>query len=181
MSLPVGRQKIFGLGYALLIFVYEKTDDPRTTSSTLNILHTVFVEPHRTGDFQMTRLIRQMLENEAIAEDLVALADVEAYERSKHLEASNPVKWRSGIKHDCSKVMELTKVGARFVNAFGETASLEDAYLYPMFKSSDVANGNTVSTSRWMIVPQQAVGEDTTELQHKAPCAGHTYQNISRC
>src|SRR5665213_279438 len=67
------RQKIFGLGYALLVFVYDKTDDSKTTTSTLNILHTVFVEPHRTGDFQMTRLIRQMLENEAIAEDLVAL------------------------------------------------------------------------------------------------------------
>jgi hypothetical protein len=32
------RQKIYGLGYSLLVFVYEKTDDPRTRTATLNIL-----------------------------------------------------------------------------------------------------------------------------------------------
>lgn len=67
------RQKIFGLGYALLVFVYEKTDDPKTTTAILNILHTVFIEEHRTADFTMTRLIRQHLEVGCNAEDLIGL------------------------------------------------------------------------------------------------------------
>ena len=46
------RQKIFGLGYSLLVFVYEKTDHPATSTGTLKVLHTVFVERRRTGDFQ---------------------------------------------------------------------------------------------------------------------------------
>lgn len=43
------RQKIFGLGYHLLVFVYDKKDDAQTNTATLNILHTVFVDQNRTG------------------------------------------------------------------------------------------------------------------------------------
>lgn len=67
------RQKIFGLGYSVLVFVYEKKDDPKTTTAVLNILHTVFVEERRTADFTMTRLIRQHLEVGCNAEDLIGL------------------------------------------------------------------------------------------------------------
>ncbi len=67
------RQKIFGLGYGLLVFVYEKTDDSTTSTAILNILHTVFVEESRTGDFTMSKLIRQSLDANCNAEDLVAL------------------------------------------------------------------------------------------------------------
>ena len=40
------RQKIYGLGYSLLIFVYEKTDDHESRSGTLNILHSIFLQAH---------------------------------------------------------------------------------------------------------------------------------------
>lgn len=67
------RQKIYGLGYAVLVFVYEKKDDSKTTTAILNILHTVFVVQHRTADFTITRLIRQNLEVGCNAEDLIGL------------------------------------------------------------------------------------------------------------
>jgi len=67
------RQKIFGLGYALLVFVYEKTDHPKQRTANLNILHTVFVDQHRTADFTMTRMLRDALQAGANAEDLIAL------------------------------------------------------------------------------------------------------------
>ena len=35
------------------------------------------------------------------------LADVDAYERWKHLQGGELYRWRSGFKHDCAKVMEL--------------------------------------------------------------------------
>jgi hypothetical protein len=66
------RQKIFGLGYNLLVFVYEKMDNPKTRTGMLNILHTIFVEAHRTGDYQMTLGLRQILENDANEEDIIA-------------------------------------------------------------------------------------------------------------
>jgi hypothetical protein len=65
------RQKIFSLGYSLLVFVYDKTDAPETHTAILNILHTVFVDAHRTADFTMTKLVLKHLEAGCNAEDLV--------------------------------------------------------------------------------------------------------------
>ena len=66
------RQKIRGLGYSLLVFVYEKVDDASTRTSRLNILHTIFVDKTRTGDYQTTRGIREIIERDGNLEDLVA-------------------------------------------------------------------------------------------------------------
>lgn len=66
------RQKIFGLGYSLLIFVYDKQDNSSLRTATLNILHTIYVNAERTGDFQMTRGIRNILANEGNKDDLIA-------------------------------------------------------------------------------------------------------------
>jgi len=67
------RQKIFGLGYSLLVFVYDKKDDPKRRTAILNILHTIFVEKRRTADFTMTKLMRQHLEAGCNVEDLIGL------------------------------------------------------------------------------------------------------------
>lgn len=66
------NQKVFGLGYSLLLFVYEKKDDERTQTGTLNILHTIFVEKERTADYQMTTGVLQILKNNGNEDDLVA-------------------------------------------------------------------------------------------------------------
>ena len=66
------RQKVLGLGYSLLIFVYEKTDDDARRTGNLHILHTIFVEASRTADYQTTRGIREIIEREGNWDDLVA-------------------------------------------------------------------------------------------------------------
>lgn len=66
------RQKIYGLGYNLLLFVYEKIDDPSKRVSTLNFLNCSFIYEHRTGDFQITKTLSQMLENQANSDDIIA-------------------------------------------------------------------------------------------------------------
>jgi len=66
------RQKIFGLGYSLLLFVYEKTDKPETRTATLKILHTVFVEAKQTGDYQMTAGLKEIIARQGNEDDLVA-------------------------------------------------------------------------------------------------------------
>lgn len=66
------RQKIYGLGYSLLIFVYEKTDDHVQRTARLNILHTVFVEKQRTGDHQTTTGLLKLIENHANKDDVLA-------------------------------------------------------------------------------------------------------------
>ena len=66
------RQKIYGLGYNLIVFVYEKSDDPINKTARLDIQHTIFIEKERTGDYQMTRGLREIIERDGNAEDLIA-------------------------------------------------------------------------------------------------------------
>ncbi len=66
------RQKVYGLGYHLLVFVYNKADNEKSRTSRLDILHTIFVDRSRTADFQMTKGVLQILANEGNADDLVA-------------------------------------------------------------------------------------------------------------
>ncbi|MYF19183.1 MAG: hypothetical protein F4218_00695 [Synechococcus sp. SB0677_bin_5] len=64
-----------------------------------------------------------------------------------------------------------TVVGARdgeLVNGLGKVVEVEDAYLFPMLKSSDVAKEQRCA-NRMMIVPQQGIAEDTSHIQRDAP------------
>jgi len=67
------RQKIYGLGYNLLIFVYEKVDNNKSKKSRLNILHTVFVNKECTADYQLTTSINRILDNNCNKDDLTSL------------------------------------------------------------------------------------------------------------
>ena len=66
------RQKIFGLGYNLLLFVYEKIDDPKTQTANLNFKSCSFIAKERTGDYQTTKSILQMIDNGANTDDISA-------------------------------------------------------------------------------------------------------------
>ena len=66
------RQKVFGLGYSLLVFVYDKTDDERARTGTMNILHTILVDRRRTADFQTTTGLRRILQNDGNIDDILA-------------------------------------------------------------------------------------------------------------
>jgi hypothetical protein len=66
------RQKIYGLGYHLLVFVYDKADDADRRTSRLNIQYVIFVDMERTADFQSTRGVLQILRNDGNADDLIA-------------------------------------------------------------------------------------------------------------
>ena len=66
------RQKIYGLGYHLLVFVYEKIDDQTRQTGRLNILHTVFVDSSKTADFQTTTGLLKIIENQGNTDDILA-------------------------------------------------------------------------------------------------------------
>lgn len=101
--------------------------------------------------------------------DGLVVADLSAYDRWRHLRGEDDYRWRSGVKHDCSRVMELRKEGDRYLNGLGELVELEEDFLFPMLKGSEVASEDSVSPSRWMLVPQRAAGESTAPLRHQAP------------
>ncbi len=104
------KQKIFGLGYNLLVFVYDKIDDYNT--SRLNFLNVTFVTAERTADYTTTKRLSEMLEDGANKEDIISylvdksipgdeitlnnLADMILDEKplQGYLTISNALQWR---------------------------------------------------------------------------------------
>lgn len=66
------KQKIFGLGYNLLVFVYQKTDDPNTNSAKLDFVSCSYLDKERTADYTTTFRLREMVEDGANKEDIIA-------------------------------------------------------------------------------------------------------------
>ncbi|HQB22573.1 MAG TPA: restriction endonuclease [Bacteroidales bacterium] len=66
------KQKIFGLGYNLLIFVYDKIDDPKTRTAKLDFVTCIFISKERTADYTTTYRLREMVKDKANIEDIVA-------------------------------------------------------------------------------------------------------------
>jgi hypothetical protein len=67
------RQKIYGLGYCLLVFVYSKVDDHESQTAILDIQRVVFIDAVRTADYQMTAAIIEALRLNGNTDDLVAI------------------------------------------------------------------------------------------------------------
>lgn len=106
--------------------------------------------------------------------DQMLIADLEKYKRWQHLMADgdreqHPCVWRSGIKHDCSPVMELVRCGQDYHNKLGDMVQLENEVLFPLYKATDLTNGRGRQKDRWMLVTQMQVGVDTRPLRNQAP------------
>ena len=100
------------------------------------------------------------------------VADLQLYDRWKHLAGTGPqyYQWRSGVKHDCSKVMELRRCGpGSYVNGFQQEVGIERRFLFPMLKGSELTNGVVAKPTRWMLVTQSATGQDTARIESEAP------------
>lgn len=104
------RQKIYGLGYNLLVFVYDKRDIGNRCN--LNFTHCAFIDRERTADYTITKRLREMVEDGAYKEDIMGfledrnvpgdeiiyseLADeiLENPPRQGYLTISNALQWR---------------------------------------------------------------------------------------
>ena len=64
-------QKVYGLGYHLLIFVYQKHDDESSRTGRLEFKHVLFVNEMATADYQTTRGIHDILDRDGNEDDLV--------------------------------------------------------------------------------------------------------------
>jgi len=122
------QQKISGLGYSLLVFVYEKIDDQSDNTGRLEIKHTIYVDASRTADYQTTSGIVKMLENKGNKDDLLAffeerLLPVDEIEANKiaeellqrkpkigYLTISNALQWRLQYSRVIEKAGSVTGI-----------------------------------------------------------------------
>jgi len=68
-------QKVYGLGYHLLVFVYEKVDRHDIRAAELHFHHAIFVARERTADYQTTFGIREILRRNGNMDDIVAFLE----------------------------------------------------------------------------------------------------------
>lgn len=107
------------------------------------------------------------------------ISNIDLYLSTKDIVSGKSEKvWRSGIKHDASKVMEIIKIDEKYYNGFNELIEIEQEYLYPLLKSSDIAN-NRIQPQKYVIVTQTKVGEDTGHLKIDAPKLWHYLNKYS--
>lgn len=99
------------------------------------------------------------------------VSDTDKYIKNHIIEGKSPFIWRSGLKHDCSKVMELSLKDGHYVNGLGEEVNIEDEVLYPLIKSSDIKGELITQTRKYVIVTQHSTKEDTSVMESKYPMA----------
>lgn len=68
-------QKVYGLGYHLLVMVYDKGDNHDHQVAWLDFQHVLFIEDRNTADYQVTSSIRRILDNGGSVEDIDALLE----------------------------------------------------------------------------------------------------------
>ncbi len=101
--------------------------------------------------------------------DGAMVSDLDAYRARKSLDGgSSTYTWRSGVKHDAGSVMEFTLDGRKLINGFGELVDIEEDYVFPLLKSSDLGNGRTI-IRKAVLVTQKHTGDDTSEIEQRAP------------
>ena len=119
------RQKMYGLGYSLIVFVYKKWDDPETATGRLDVLHVIYVAKDRTADFQTTSGLVKILENDGNKDDVLAFMqermipvdDVQANQLADeimenppkigYLTISNALQWRLQYSRVIQKAGEI--------------------------------------------------------------------------
>lgn len=125
-------QKVFGLGYHLLIFVYNKFDNHTHQTGELKIEHSIFVDKSKTADFQTTRGILDILQRDGNEDDLVAfiwernlpLDDIGAYELAKRILTSPPTQGYLTI----SNALQWRLQYSRIIQEAGHIAGIFNLY-----------------------------------------------------
>lgn len=98
----------------------------------------------------------------------LTVGDLDSFEANRYLVGESPQKWRSGVKHDASGVMEFTLTAEGLENGLGEVVDIESDYLFPLLKGSDVGSGKGWR-GKYTLVTQRRVGEPTDPIREAAP------------
>jgi hypothetical protein len=135
---------------ACLLFTHTGSVGAETTATVYRTLS--FEEPLNTFGLLSGELV----------------SDIAAYRALLDLDGIEHRKWRSGVKHDAAKIMEFTRDGRSLINGLGERCELEDEYIFPLLKSSDLANGR-LQPKRFVLLTQLRVADQTDSIKNIAP------------
>lgn len=86
-----------------------------------------------------------------------------------NLEGKCSLVWRQGVKHDCSKVMELDIRGSELINKNKEVVHIEDTLVFPLVKSSHFKKAIIHEFSKYVIVTQRKTKQETSHIKDEFP------------
>lgn len=88
---------------------------------------------------------------------------------SDGFEGRSCFEWRQGVKHDLSRIMELTYNEGVFINGYNEIVDIEDTLIYPLVKSSMFKAPVIDGSNKYVIVTQSKARGDTAYIKQLAP------------
>ena len=97
------------------------------------------------------------------------VSSIRKYKRTSHVDGVSPFVWRSGMKHDCTKIMELDKVSEGYRNKLGQIVDFEEDLVFGLLKSSDLKQETVDSSRKFTVVTQRKIGQDTSYIQSNCP------------
>lgn len=97
------------------------------------------------------------------------VSNIDDYESTYEVDGVSQLVWRQGLKHDCSRVMELDVGEIGTVNRQGDVVDVEEEWVYWLYKSSDLRNFKPSRPRKKVLVTQRQLNEDTLGLAVKAP------------
>ncbi|MCS7036934.1 MAG: hypothetical protein RMJ33_13720 [Saprospiraceae bacterium] len=104
------------------------------------------------------------------------VADLKRYRQVQAFDGICPFEWRQGLKHDCTAVMELTRVGDGFSSAADAEVRIENDLVFGLLKSSELKGGQVAKAKKYTIVTQRRIGQDTSYIREMYPL---TYRYLS--
>lgn len=97
------------------------------------------------------------------------VSNIRTYQLIKQFDGICPFVWRSGMKHDCSRVFELKKENEHYLNKAKEILKLEQTLIYPLIKSSQLKKQIISESTNYVIVTQKKIGQPTSYIEDLYP------------
>lgn len=101
------------------------------------------------------------------------------YNSADNIDGKCPFVWRQGMKHDCSKIMELDRFNGHYINGFKQEVDLEQNLRYGLLKSADLKKEVVDTYRKTTIVTQKKIGQDTSYIKREYPQT-YNYLNSNR-
>ena len=126
--------------------------------------------PHKTMTCQVAALARpDQVTREFGWVGRKFVSNIQDYRTCSGIDGESSLIWRQGLKHDCSKIMELDVRQNTLVNGNDQVVDIEDGFSYWLLKSSDLRTFEAGKPRKKVIVTQDRLNDDTSVLQAKAP------------
>ena len=97
----------------------------------------------------------------------IFVSDIAKFEKVREFEGISSFEWRQGVKHDCSKILELTFNATLkcYSNKLNENIELENENIYPLLKGSDLKKFEIKTTNRFLLITQKNLQDETLQMR----------------